>query len=181
MVRRKYPQQPDSFDPADWYMHCDLLQDSDAPPRLWRRSKRIADALTGDPRLYLLAHRAFTIPRTVCEPDRAAGNYRRWFCSRPVFIRQEDIGFVRLESTPPNGPNEPDFLAAWVPGLEHCLVTPQTALKRGGGVSRLWGYARNVWGESRMRLEFFYVLGLSRMQAEFDIRRRWFCVKEVQL
>lgn len=173
MARRKYPQQPNSFDPVDWWMHCDLLQDAGAPARLWRRSRRIGDALANDPRLYFLAVNAFTIPRTVCEPARAILDRKRWFCSMPVFIRQEDIDYCRLESTPPDGPNEPDFLAAWVPGLEHCLVTPQAAAGRGDGVGRLWDYACRTWGGSRMKAEFMYVLGLTRMQTEFDCLLPW--------
>jgi hypothetical protein len=45
-----------SLDPADWFMHCDILQDMGAGRALWRSSRRVAESLREDPNLIILAY-----------------------------------------------------------------------------------------------------------------------------
>lgn len=83
---RRYPAPPcHSLDPADWFMHCDLLQDAGACATAWRRSLRVAQSLRADPHLYLLGVYGGRAHPTFDRPSNFSSIFYSWV--RPEWVR----------------------------------------------------------------------------------------------
>lgn len=110
------PPQPDSLDPADWWMYCDLLQDAGARPALWRRAKRVGDSLKREPRLLLLGgtipamfSRDRKRPSVLCLPNES--DMRDGTIAFPVWVRVDELGKLAAIR-----PIEPDPIGGRHPG-----------------------------------------------------------------
>lgn len=140
------PEQPDSFEPADWWMYCDMLQDAGARPALWRRAKRVGDSLERCRELLLLEVylwesgniASVRIPR---ENAPLSGNTWGWF--KP----SEAVKTVLLVPAA-----RTRFLAE---ATESCLIKPHSNGGMAQGTLDLVKFALKTNGQEAFRREFF--------------------------
>jgi len=81
-----------SFDPIDWFMYCDLLQDAGASSRRWTFARRVAESLQREPTLVLVlacpasslqghwlrVGRNWFVPTEATMIDKYSGGYAWW-------------------------------------------------------------------------------------------------------
>lgn len=98
MARKKYPSPPDTLDPTDWWMYCDMLQDMKAPAARWRWAKRVGDSLHAEPRLLLYAVSGAYMPRMVMHANHITIGNRHAIPPRtpfPVWVKPSQVQFLR--------------------------------------------------------------------------------------
>ena len=176
-MAKKYPEPPDSFDPVDWWMYSDILQEMGAPAARWRKAKRVGDSLHAEPRLLLWAiDPGDYYPRVVIDPilvfNPATGKMRDGL-PYPVWVKPAHVHLLRWNRARiPSGITPGD---RWLNGA----FTPDR-IRTDRFSLALYRYACD-WGESiipgfgeaYIRLAFIECHGRLNVQSSLDVRKPW--------
>lgn len=186
MARKKYPSPPDTIDPTDWWMYCDLLQEAGAPTARWRWAKRVGDSLHAEPRLLLYAVHGQYLPRMLMHADRVYNRRAKRIyegTAFPAWVRPSQLHLLRwTESKRTN-----DAIAGRLTFSERLELledafTPDS-LTTGEDVLALYNYACGYYrrmrpsdpdyGRLKLRQDFFACHGRAGVAEELDARRVW--------
>lgn len=184
MANRKYPARPDSLDPADWWMYCDLLQEANAPPARWRWAKRVGDSLHTEPRLLLYTVNGYYLPRVVsharfaCVERHGVIERVRSGTSYPVWVKPAHIHLLRwferkdtndevAKSITPSAVIEDAFTPDCLTTRPHTLALYRYACDYGAGLKA------GRWGEEGVRSAFIECHGRQGVAFDLDARKEW--------